>query len=75
MREVEEAGALNPIGEVAPILLVEDNKINQKLALAVLKKLSVDKDQEVRDRALECLKTVEDMDKAYEEYRRHKAAQ
>ena len=67
--------------QVPPFLLYiswlplnETLSVNAK-ALAVLKKLSVDKDQEVRDRALERLKTVEDWDKAYEGRRRHKAAQ
>jgi hypothetical protein len=54
--------------------LKETLSVNTK-AVSVLKKLSVDEDQEVRDRALECLKTVEDWDKAYEGIRRHKAAQ
>lgn len=59
---------------ISVLTLRETLSVNAK-ALAVLKKLSVDKDPEVRDRALECLKTVEDMDKAYEGPRRHKAAQ
>jgi hypothetical protein len=59
---------------IAWMALKETLSVNTK-AVSVLKKLSVDEDQEVRDRALECLKTVEDWDKAYEGIRRHKAAQ
>jgi hypothetical protein len=44
-------------------------------ALSVLKKLSVDENQEVRDSALSYLKRLEDLNNQYDEARRRRAAQ
>jgi two-component system sensor histidine kinase/response regulator len=54
--QTDAAESLDPIGGAAPILLVEDNRINQKLALTVLKKLGYQVDvAENGQAAIDCL--------------------